>query len=64
MKTQIAMIFFPKQIDLAKVLGVANCQITRFISHGSIPESYDKKLKREIKKKMKKLNRLAEEILK
>ena len=64
MKIKDALIFWPKKIDLAKFLKVENSHITRFVEYGEIPSCYDAKLKRGIDAKLKKLNRLAEEILK
>jgi len=63
MKTKDVLMFWPKKVDLADFLKLDAGQISRFVRYGNIPDSYDKRIKQGIKRRMKELNDKANVIL-
>jgi len=63
MKASKALPFWKLQVDLADYLGIDAPTLSRYVRKGWIPDDFDKQIKQGIKARMKKLTRLANEIV-
>ena len=62
MKPSKALPFWKLQVDLADYIKVDAPTMSRYARKGWIPDEFDKRIEQGIKARMKKLNRLANDL--